>query len=906
VKRLALVSVMVLLVVASVVAAPNTTVVAPGNMLELREPLGNVKAIYTATDLDGLASGNVTTPLGTTIYSQTLQLGNTTNGLQPAAVNFIRNDSDIMDDYLVVDANQPFLEWNLTFSPGLASSATFVSGNTYRLAGLEGVKIPLLGTNYTIIHATIWNVTGLPLHLVLVRSDPVTDSLYPGQGRSYTINGTRYDVTLLSSSASNATFMVGNQMSQALAADGSQILNATTALYVRQTNASGATFLLFNPSGFIIIDMPDTLGTTFGGSIKVNNTSVVDGQMEIAGGLTSGTVAAPGGFNLTRISYQLTMDATTSATAYVSVGHGIREYMHHPEELLGADFDIEFPSILWPVSAEFRLSASGSQYVFNYLNTLVELYSNSIITNESGILRFVGLGGDDFVFVEAASNTSYNIGLSDYFVVTSDPWNPNSVSKILRYNDYDNVTDTVSFTDITDDSSIQTVITDGVGQLIQGGHSYSVYAENWNGSPPHRLAIDQNGDGSVNGSKVGVSIYGGGLFDFAAAFANSSGGITAPSSLNDVDGDGLNITNANTSWTNGVATAVRMQLRTLASKFETQNGDETLNWSVGTADWGGLDLSITSSGYHGPNSGGNLWNEFTIDNPYPGSGSRIGFTDYGVLVVDSPGSGNVSKNLTIYYPVQELNATVVVVMSASVPLVAATLPSLLSLSVTNGAAIYGSTFWFNVTVGNDTAAINYTISNGTAVWSNGTLATRSTVSDPISFSSPTFNGIYLPAGNWTLNVTAKTFTNTSLSATSTLTSYPAILPSLTSFASQSTAIGGDNVSFSFLTTVKSAGSVVEAYLLLASGPYTFDAGNYARLSSLATNLSVAVSGKGDYTGAGNVTIPVITSRATPSYVTMNLTASGQIRQDTLTLTLTPYNSLVPGTYKGSYGFGVFG
>jgi hypothetical protein len=160
----------------------------------------------------------------------------------------------------------------------------------------------------------------------------------------------------------------------------------------------------------------------------------------------------------------------------------------------------------------------------------------------------------------------------------------------------------------------------------------------------------------------------------------------------------------------------------------------------------------------------------------------------------------------------------------------------------------------------------------------------------------------LPAGNWTLTVTAKNQTGGSNITTATFQSLPTLRTTLTSANAQETSIGGDDVTFTFNVTVKSAGSVVEAYLLLASGGYTFDARNALLSDNVTTNVSVA--GNGAYTGAENITLPSITTA--PAYVTMNLAATGEIRQDLLTLTLTPYATLIPGTYTGSYGFGVFG
>ncbi len=105
------------------------------------------------------------------------------------------------------------------------------------------------------------------------------------------------------------------------------------------------------------------------------------------------------------------------------------------------------------------------------------------------------------------------------------------------------------------------------------------------------------------------------------------------------------------------------------------------------------------------------------------------------------------------------------------------------------------------------------------------------------------------------------------------------------------------------TLVMSAGSAVGAFLTLAAGSSVYDS-SYARL--VQGNVSVNVSGSSLYTGAGNVTLAAINATAAPSYVLLDLTADGTIRNGQLTLSLTPYTGLVAGTYSGTYGFGVLG
>jgi len=201
-------------------------------------------------------------------------------------------------------------------------------------------------------------------------------------------------------------------------------------------------------------------------------------------------------------------------------------------------------------------------------------------------------------------------------------------------------------------------------------------------------------------------------------------------------------------------------------------------------------------------------------------------------------------------------------------------------------------FSFNLTLSNDTTQCNYSIRNATAVWANGTW--NSTQLSSLNWRpTATFDGIYLPAGTWTLTINASNGTAQS-TTNATLTSVAAMQTSLTSASSASTNIGGSNVSFTFLVTVKNAGSIIKSYVNLTRSGSAFDT-TYGRLRN--STATVGMGSGTAYTGSGNVTIVPITSGATPSYVALNL--SSHLRQANLTITLQPYSSLVAGTYTGS-------
>jgi len=254
----------------------------------------------------------------------------------------------------------------------------------------------------------------------------------------------------------------------------------------------------------------------------------------------------------------------------------------------------------------------------------------------------------------------------------------------------------------------------------------------------------------------------------------------------------------------------------------------------------------------------------------------------------------------LYVPGYTLGQNVSFALLNDTPLnwsIDATGPSF-NITLLNSTVSAGS-FGFQAELPADAVLLRYRIHNATANWT--------TISSVIHSGSAwnetqAYDGIYLPAGDWTVNLTAYDTYNNSYATNATVTSQDAILSTLMSAADQSATIGGSDIGFTFTVTTKGAGAVVEAFLNLTNGDFLFDNG-YLALNDGTANVSVGAGG--DYAGAGNVTLPAITAGATPSYVNMSLAGAG-IYQQNLTLLITPYSGLSAGTYSGSYGFGVFG
>lgn len=173
------------------------------------------------------------------------------------------------------------------------------------------------------------------------------------------------------------------------------------------------------------------------------------------------------------------------------------------------------------------------------------------------------------------------------------------------------------------------------------------------------------------------------------------------------------------------------------------------------------------------------------------------------------------------------------------------------------------------------------------------------------------DAIYIPVGNWTVDVNVTdhahrsnlsyTFTNSSY-----VYSYAAIQATAPSSTTGSTTVGGSEITFAFNVIAKGY-RYVGTYLNLTAGSTQFlsvvDIDNlYIDTETNTTDRLIAIAS--DYTSAQTVYLPNIT---TLPYATANLTLSQEqgLYNDTVTIHINPYSGVSAGTYTGSYGWGLF-
>jgi len=162
----------------------------------------------------------------------------------------------------------------------------------------------------------------------------------------------------------------------------------------------------------------------------------------------------------------------------------------------------------YTTTVEAGVGVTESNYTLSFTNKENIAYTNvPLIHNDGSALSF---GGDenDLILTEGASETDYNISAGNLFVVNGS----SDFTHILTYDSWDSANRKLTFTDLgtgarecTYDSAT------GLANLVIGGQTFSVYVDQNTGN----LAIDQNGDGVINGSSASIVDQYGARLSFA-------------------------------------------------------------------------------------------------------------------------------------------------------------------------------------------------------------------------------------------------------------------------------------------------------------------------------------------------------------------------------------------------------
>ena len=540
----------------------------PSDLLEIGEPIGDVRETVTEFELDALKGGVITTDQGSTEYNQYLRFKDTNNQIasgrngESGRVVYDENDerNEKVGDFLFFQegdnvTNDAMFEFEIEFEEGLESEEEAITvGNTpvskFKLDDLEDEVFNMFGTDYTIVKAE-FSPGSREISLEFLGGD-VVDTMEEGEIKTYTIDGVDYEVEVLiiSDASEEVKFKVNGEITDELQDGETDVLSDGLEIGVREVlsneaeEVSGGDIVEFFLGANKIQFKDNFSDTAFSRNVEITEEDIEEAFVRIVGN----ELVVNDTLEISSIRYRLTADARAGQSdIFIPPGHGLREFLDEPEGMLNPDWDIRYEGLIDTGVSTILVDSNGDdEYTLKFTNRQGNDYSVPFVDNSASnddntdTNGLVGLGtfklGEDadtnkrnnLVFVEgfvSGSNTSiafFNIFDDDMFILSDmdDEWDETATSHVLIYENFDTSNRELTFEDLatgTQEIAVDITSTNnftyGTGSLIVGGNTFSVFVANTStganssltGAGSFALAIDQNNDGDVGAVDTGTT-----------------------------------------------------------------------------------------------------------------------------------------------------------------------------------------------------------------------------------------------------------------------------------------------------------------------------------------------------------------------------------------------------------------
>jgi len=473
----------------------------PNDLLELQEPIGDVRETLTERDLNALKGGVITTDEGTTDYNQYLRFSETgTNAFDSdLTVVYEEDEDDNVGDFLKAsDASTAIMfEYEIEFEEGAESEIE--SGS--ELEDLEDEIINLLGTPFAIADTDI-NTAARSLTIEML-GGAVSDIMEEGETKTYTIEDREYEVNVLiiSDQREIVKFKINGEITDELRDGETDILKDGTRIGIREIlpneaeEVTGGDLVEFY-LGATEVEWTDNnfSDQLFDGSTEVNDENIEDAQLQIRGSLFSSNSK----FEITTIKYRLAAD-TLLGDLYVPPGHGIREYLDEPEGMLSPNWDIVYGGLMDTGVSIMKFDASGDdEYDLRFTTQEGLNYNIEFIDNDETTGFRIGDDDDQLIWIEGDNSVDYYISEDSEFILTDDN-DETGFTHVVAFESFDSSDNELTFTDLYGETREFTAQTEtGTvlrANLIFGGNTFVAFMNT--SITPVNLSIDLTNDGII-------------------------------------------------------------------------------------------------------------------------------------------------------------------------------------------------------------------------------------------------------------------------------------------------------------------------------------------------------------------------------------------------------------------------
>ncbi len=689
------------------------------DLLEINEPLGDVRETLTEVDLDMLKGGQIVTDQGSTEFNQYLRFPTPSEVTVPhTTVTFAKDERDRVGHYLFFNSGKIMFQWELEFEEGLESE---VDGND--LKDLEDEDITVLGQPFVIVDTDLVNksnVFGTPafggsgdLTLELI-GGAVSAVLGENDKETYVVDGKEYEVEVLVISETthngdgSVKFRINGEITDELEDGETDVLADGTQIGIRDILATGKdiqkSIVQFYLGAYKVefrdSNTSDQIFQQAG--TQVNEETIEDSAVLIRGQFTKGasslTSLTGSRYEIQNVKYNLTADAVLG-DMYIPPGTGTREQLDEPEGMLTPNWDIRYEGLMDTGVTLVRIDASGDdEYDLEFTNQEGIFFDMPLASNEqgnsvddgSGLSLKYGDNDDDMWFTEfesgdcatevasgctpfvsaagllggAVGNPAY-VSDDDFFVLSNCNYQTSDdtcFSHVLRYDNIDTTNRQITFTDLgTGTREITYDSSTFLAELVVGGITYRAGVQNTLGveTTPFNLLIDLNGDGDIDDcDEAIIGVQGEGLIDLGEQYdvVNNPGGILPiPAGGNVAPSIPPDPFDCDT----GIAknTWLNVSLTTLAKEFDETLTDE--NISINITARASNEIGIAKVSNQTPGTGAGFF--FGLFDLEENNDISQALSGYGVFFeLFDPQGNDQAEDLTIEYPLSERGARVFV------------------------------------------------------------------------------------------------------------------------------------------------------------------------------------------------------------------------------------------------------
>lgn len=554
------------------------------NYLELGEELGEVTQTLTADDLSMLAGGSLRTSAGRTDYSQYLKVGDVT-----AKVVYEESEDEVVGDFLKLEEYDLAFEYELQFQSGFESEL-----DDGELEDFMDEEFVFLGEKYDIMDATL-DGTEITLTLVTGSAEGI---LAEGETQTFEVGDEEYEVKalIISDSTESVKFVINGETSKKLYEGDSYKLEDGTELIVKEimtnegSEANGADIVEFYlGAGKLVLTDSDYTDENYSESVELNEDMIDGASVKFEGSLEGDD------FKLHSLGYKFTVEPEDDP-AYVPAGGTLAPLLDNAEGLFGLDLAYEGLDVEYASTLEFSPSGDDA-YKLSFETIKGAEYSIPLVDNSDGF-KF-GTDDENLVFVEGEE-----IFKKDLFIL-SDDTDDEANTYVFKYEGVNKNDELVLLKDLEGDR-YQVSFTGGEGELVLNGHAFPFTVDD---GDVYQLQFDHNGDGELGEGHALIVLKGGAVLDLGDD--------------NHPEGE------------------VELTLTTAEDKFDTEDGDEVLSFTL-VGDDDEVDMSVDGLDLHNHEDDDDL---------------SSGMSRYGTLVEIEDERGDPA-HVEISYPTEQAKAKV--------------------------------------------------------------------------------------------------------------------------------------------------------------------------------------------------------------------------------------------------------